>query len=139
MKVLVDTSVWSLILRKKFKPLTHRENNVKSIFIEFIEASRVQLIGPIRQEILSGINEISTFKKLRDHLTPFDDIKIITEDYETAADFFNICMKKGIQGSHIDFLICAIAYNHNLPIFTLDIDFSNYSKCIDIRLIKIPD
>jgi len=139
MKVLVDTSVWSLILRKNSKPLTHRENNVKKIFLEFIEDYKVQLIGPIRQELLSGISEISTFKKLQEHLTPFDDIEIITEDYVTAANFYNICMKKGIQGSHIDFLICAIAHNHNLPIFTLDKDFFNYSKCIDINVISIPD
>ena len=66
-------------------------------------------------------------------------LRSTTEDYETAANCFNICMKKGIQGSHIDFLICAIANNHNLSILTLDKDFSNYSKYIDINLIKIPE
>jgi len=139
MKVIVDTSVWSLILRKKSKRLTQRENNVKSIFQEYLEDSRVQLIGPIRQELLSGLSEINTYKKLREHLIAFDDLEIMTEDYETAANFYNICMKEGVQGSHIDFLICAIGNNHNLPIFTLDKDFLNYSEYIDINLIKIPE
>jgi len=139
MNVLVDTSVWSLILRKQSKPLTQRENTVKIIFQEYLENSRIQMIGPIRQELLSGISEINTFKNLREHLLAFDDLEIKTEDYETAANFFNICMKKGIQGSHIDFLICAIAINHNLSIFTLDKDFINYSKYIDLNLIKISE
>jgi len=137
MKVLVDTSVWSLILRKQVKPLIERENTVKIIFQEYLENSRIQMIGPIRQELLSGISEINTYKNLREHLLAFDDLEIKTEDYETAAKFFNICMKKGIQGSHVDFLICAIAVNHNLQVFTLDKDFIHYSKYIDISLIKI--
>jgi len=35
------------------------------------------------------------------------------------------------------FLICAVAFNHDLPIFTLDKDFSNFSKHINIKLLKI--
>jgi predicted nucleic acid-binding protein len=44
-------------------------------------------------------------------------------DYERAAHVFNACRRKGIQGSNIDFLICAVAHRHAMPIFTLDRDF----------------
>jgi hypothetical protein len=70
---------------------------------------RVQMIGPIRQEILSGIRSESQFKKLQKHLESFPDLPAITKDYVTAANYFNRCRSKGIQGSNTDFLICAIA------------------------------
>ena len=58
------------------KPLTQEKLRIKTIFQEYLENSRIQLIGPIRQEILSGISEISTYKNLREHLIAFDDIEI---------------------------------------------------------------
>ena len=50
MRVLVDTCIWSLALRRKKQP----GSSVEMVeFQELIEEVRVQLIGPIRQEILS--------------------------------------------------------------------------------------
>jgi transposase len=59
---------------------------------------------------------------------------IVSEDYERAAGMFNDCRKKGIQGSQVDFLICAVSVNHGLEIFTLDKDFRHYGKVLDIIL-----
>ena len=67
----------------------------------------------------------------------FPDDDIITEDYEEAAKLYNICRKNGIQGSHIDFIICSISIRKKYSIFTLDKDFENYSKVINIKLHKI--
>jgi predicted nucleic acid-binding protein len=53
-----------------------------------------------------------------------------------AAEFANICRGKGIQGSTIDFLICAVAALENLMIFTTDKDFENYRKHLPIRIIQ---
>jgi hypothetical protein len=61
-----------------------------------IQDHRVQMIGPIRQEILSGIRNESQFKKLQNHLESFPDLPAITEDYVTAAKYFNRCRSKGI-------------------------------------------
>ena len=130
MKVLVDTSVWSLALRNK-KP-----SNTARKLSELILSSLVVLIGPVRQELLSGISNEGTFSELKTKLNAFDDFRITTLDYETAAGFYNICRKQGIQGSHIDFLICAIAYNNDLLIYTTDMDFENYGKHLPIKLLK---
>ena len=40
----------------------------------------------------------------------------------------------GIQGSHIEFLICAVANRMESPIFTNDKEFVHYQKVIPIRL-----
>jgi len=94
------------------------------------------MIGPIRQEILSGIRSESQFKNLRKHLESFPDLPILTEDYVAAARFFNRCRSKGIQGSNTDFLICAVAVRNNFSIYTTDKDFQLFSEHIQIVLHK---
>ena len=132
MKVLVDTSVWSLSLRKR--TLSKREEKIVNELKELIYELRVTIIGPIRQELLSGISDNKKFGNLKEKLESFEDMPISREDYEKAAEISNICRKKGIQGSHTDFLICAVALNNDMAIFTTDIDFSNYKKHIKINL-----
>ena len=130
MKVIVDTSVWSLALRRDRQESTTTVDE----FRRMIRDHRVQMIGPIRQEILSGIRSESQFKKLQKHLESFPDLPAITEDYVTAAKYFNLCRSKGIQGSNTDFLICAMANRNKLSIFTTDKDFELFSKHIKIVL-----
>jgi len=132
MKVIVDTCIWSEALRKK------SDSNQKIIqkLTEFIRDVRVQLIGPIRQELLSGIKSVKQFEELKYYLSTFNDLQINTEDYEKAAEFYNICRRNGIQGSNTGFLICAVADSYNLEIFTTDKDFENYQKYIPIDLYK---
>ena len=134
MKVLVDTSVWSLAFRRKEKRLNELEEKIINELAELINETRAVLIGPIRQEILSGINSKNQFKQLKQSLRAFIDLNIEAKDYEKAAEFFTLCRAKGIQGSHIDLLICSVAFNHNLSIFTTDNDFKYYSEHIDIKL-----
>jgi hypothetical protein len=133
-KVLVDTSIWSIAFRRPAGNMLKEEENHLSNLKTLIEELRVVLIGPIKQEILSGISDEKQFSQLRDKLKAFDDLPIISQDYELAAEFYNTCRNKGIQGSHIDFLICAVAHRNKFLIFTTDQDFAQYSKHIDIKL-----
>ena len=133
MKVIVDTCVWSLALRRDWQD----SNSVVDEFRRMILDHRVQMTGPIRQEILSGIRNEPQFKKLQKHLESFPDLSTITSDYVTAAKYFNLCRSKGIQGSNTDFLICAIANRNKFPIFTTDKDFKLFAKHITIMLHKI--
>jgi predicted nucleic acid-binding protein len=131
MKVLVDTPIWSLALRRK----TRQENaSTKSELASLVEDGRVAMIGPIRQEVLSGIKERAHFDRLREHLRAFSDTEITSDDYEEAASFYNRCRGKGIQGSNTDFLICAIAARNEFSIFTTDADFTHFAKVLPIAL-----
>lgn len=132
MIVLVDTTVWSLALRRK-RP-TPKERLLIDELAELITEFRAVLIGPIRQEILSGISDERQFDTIRRHLSPFEDLPIAADDYEEAARLFNACRGKGVQGSHVDFLICAVAMRHSVPVFTTDGDFENYARHLDIEL-----
>ena len=131
MKVLVDTCIWSKVLR-------HKSSNIElsKKLKDLIADARVCIIGPIRQELLSGISDKKQFNQLKKILSSFEDISLKTSYFEKAAEFSNICRSKGIQGSTIDFLICSIANLENLIIFTEYKDFENYKKYLPIQLIK---
>ncbi|MCA1949336.1 MAG: PIN domain-containing protein [Treponema sp.] len=135
MKVLVDTSVWSLALRKTDK--NEFDAKIVNYLAELIRDTNIVIIGPIRQEILSGISQKARFEELRDKLSIFKDQMLTTDDYVLAAEYYNTCRTKGVQGSHIDFLICAFSVNKNYPIFTLDKDFENYKKYLPINMMRI--
>lgn len=136
MKVLVDTSVWSAALRRKDKKGPALESEQAILRLQaLIDDALVVLVGPVRQEILSGIPDKTRFEALKEKLRAFPDTEIIMADYELAAEFFNICRSNGIQGSHIDFLICAVAAREKFPILTLDKDFASYSRHLPVTLI----
>lgn len=130
MRVIVDTSVWSQALRRG----AHANAAVVDELRELVSARLAQIIGPIRQEILSGVRERTRFEKLKQRLAAFPDLLIETDDYITAAELFNACRSKGVQGSNTDFLICAVALRHRLAIFTTDHDFKLFASHIPIIL-----
>ena len=130
MKVLVDTCIWSLALRRAAAHEDPYTNELR----ELIHEVRVQMIGPIRQEILSGIRSKKQFESLKAHLSAFPDLPLQTHVYERAAEFFNINRRKGVQGSNTDFLICAVSEIYEMPIFTTDKDFMNFMEHINITL-----
>ena len=133
MKVLVDTPIWSYALRTQNKEYQHEIKQLSSL----IGDQRALIIGPIRQEILSGYSDFRKFKKLKEKLSFFENSPIQDSDYEMAAEMCNQCRRQGVQGSHIDFLICAVAKRLDVPIFTTDKDFFHYKKIISIKLFEI--
>ena len=135
MKVLVDTSVWSQALRRqKQETVSNTSLQVVQRLGSLIEDGRVAMLGPIRQELLSGIKTQAQFESLRHILSAFPDEKLDAEDYEMAANSFNACRQLGIQGSNTDFLICAVSLAKKWPIFSLDKDFERYQKCLPLIL-----
>jgi predicted nucleic acid-binding protein len=130
MNVIIDTSVWSLALRRQ-RTITTTE--VREL-AELVREGRAALLGPVRQELLSGVRGEQHFETLRDHLRAFPDIPLDAEDYEEAASFFNKCRAKGIQGSNTDFLICATAVRRGFGILTTDADFTHFARVLPIEL-----
>jgi hypothetical protein len=128
--VLVDTCVWSLALRRRERKDDPEVRELETL----IRDGRVQLIGPIRQEILSGIARKAQFDRIRLSLAAFPDLAIEAEDHELAASYNNLCRAKGIQGSNADFLICAVGVQHQHEIYTTDADFELFVRCLPITL-----
>ncbi|MCF3576694.1 PIN domain-containing protein [Planktothrix agardhii] len=132
MNVLVDSSVWSLALRRN---TTNEAIVIVNVLRDLIADGRVVLLGAIRQEVLSGVRYKEQFSRLQEYLRAFPDLELTTEDFELAAEFFNTCRTKGVQGSNTDFLLCAVAHCRGYSIFTTDKDFENFRSHIPVILL----
>ena len=142
MKLLVDTSVWSLALRRRANAtLSPEEKRLTAVLAEAISDGRVVMIGPIRQELLSGIKEQAQFEKLRTSLAAFRDEPIDTTDYEEAARLYNVCRTQGVECGPVDILICAVAVRRKWSVLANDARLNNAYRlpCEHRRLSDSPE
>lgn len=134
MNALIDTSVWSLALRRKVRDLSAVDRAFVEELVDLVNEDRARIIGAVRQELLSGIKVAEQYRRLRLQLRAFLDEPISTSDYESAAKVCNDCRSKGIAATPIDSLICAVALDRQWSIFTIDADFERYAQLLPIRL-----
>jgi hypothetical protein len=136
MIVVIDTSVWSLVLRRRAgASLQADETSHVRNLNDLILAGRVALLGAIRQELLSGIKERKQFARLQHYLAAFPDVPLLSSHYERAAEMWNTCRSHGIVGSPTDMLICSVASGRDWLIYTLDQDFSRYAKYLPLKFL----
>lgn len=130
MKVLVDTCAWSLMLRRRKRAvLSGEEQSIRDALTELIQDGRVAIIGPIRQEVLSGIQDAAQFERLREALAAFRDEPLNTTHFEEAARLFNVCRSRGVECGPIDILICSVAAEMRWPILTND---QGLLRCMEV-------
>lgn len=134
MRVLIDTPVWSLALRRRSRELGPEEGRLVAAWRSLIADGLAVLAGPVRQEVLSGIRDEAAFHKVRHGLAGLATLPATEEDHDEAALFYNRCRAAGIAGSGADFLICALARRADLAIMTTDRDFERYAAHVPIRL-----
>ena len=134
MKVLVDTSIWSIALRRQPEKLAVWQQDAVRELSGLIEDGRAVLVGPVRQELLSGIAIHTKFQALANSLRAFPDDPVAIAEWERAAQIHNACRSRGIAGSAIDFLLCAIAVERKLEVFTEDADFGRYQPVAGFSL-----
>jgi predicted nucleic acid-binding protein len=133
MKVIVDTSVWSLAFRRRKVVKTPEVDAL----MHLVEQGQVVLLGPVRQEVLSGIKHQDQFERLRERLAAFPDLGLTTRDFETAAELCNLCITKGVQAAHTDFLIAAAAVIRGYAVLSADRDFENIARIIPVRTYEL--
>jgi predicted nucleic acid-binding protein len=129
-KLLVDTSVWSLALRrKKTAGLSPDEQKLKAELVQAIQDGRVAMLGLLRQELLSGIKEKTQFDKVKAALDPYLDEPINTADYEYAALVYNECRNQGVEAGTVDILICAVAVRRGWEVLSGD---GGLNRCLAV-------
>jgi hypothetical protein len=130
MKLIVDTCVWSLSLRRQDKArIGSSEQQMLAELREAIQNRRAAILGAIRQEILSGIRDRAQFAKTRELLEPFLDEEVRADDYVEAARLFNLCRNHGVQCGSVDMLLCAVAVRKHYGILTHD---QGLLRCIEV-------
>lgn len=138
MMVLVDTSVWSLSMRRDEKNLNATEAKIRAQVAQLLREGRAKIIGPIRQELLSGIPDQAKFKYVLSRMRALDNEEVEAIDYEEAARINNSLRAKGITATPIDCLICAVALRLALAIFTTDRDFDHFTSVLPLTLYATP-
>jgi hypothetical protein len=93
-----------------------------------------QKLGRLDKNHSLAIATAINFLKLKGPLEHFSDEPMVGEDYTTAAELSNHYSVSGVQGSHTDFLFCAVAMRLEVEIFTTDKDFERYVLHLPIGL-----
>lgn len=144
MKVLVDTSIWSLALRRKggTAKLNDEEKRLVALLVEAIRDGRALVAGPIRQEVLSGIATPEQFAEVKTKLDPFPDQPIGSADYIEAARLYNLSRRRGVECGAVDMLLCALAYRNEWTILARDGGMERSIAAIEAetgkRLAEVP-
>jgi predicted nucleic acid-binding protein len=134
MKILLDTSIWSLALRRK-SGVVSAESVMLRTLIE--QGEDIHLLGIILQEVLQGIKNPKDFHLLKDYLDAFPLIELTRDDYIKAAELKNRLIKKGKQISTIDALIASASISYSCYLFTTDRDFENIAQHSSLKLFRM--
>jgi predicted nucleic acid-binding protein len=130
-KVLVDTSVWSLALRKG-GPADHPAVRKLRTLLEGNEA--VVLTPLILQECLQAFRGEKTFQKMVGYFEPFPLLPLGREEAVVAARLHRNCARKGVSASTVDCAIAAAAVHHECSLLTADDDFKHVARHSKLRL-----
>jgi predicted nucleic acid-binding protein len=129
--LLVDTSVWSLALRRDAPPDLPEVFALRSA----LEASQVVVTtGLILQEVLQGFSG----PKARDQiLERFRNLPLLTPDradHVEAADLRNDCRRRGVQVGTIDALLTRLCQRYELMLLTTDRDFQRIAAVTELSV-----
>lgn len=135
MNVVVDTCIWSLLLRRRPSArLDAYERQLKLELRELGDEGRICMLGVIRQELLTGIHSAGHFKQVRERLAPFEDYKLTPAVHERAAENANYCRKRGVETYTVDMLICTVAQIESMPVFSTDPDIARIARLLLLKL-----
>lgn len=135
MTVLVDTSVWSLALRRD------SPTNSPAIvgLTTALESDLVVTTGLIVQELLQGVLPHRTQTEIRRRFSALPVVQPTRDDHIAAADLRNTCRRSGVQLGTIDALIAQLCIAHDLELLSTDLDFEHAARHCDLRLWSVRD
>lgn len=131
MTFLVDTSVWSLALRRDQiveNPALHRLKQALST------REPVATTGIILQELLQGIRGPKQQEAIVGRFSVLPMVSPDLQDHVEAASIRNHCRRNGIHLGTIDALIASLAIRHSLVILTTDKDIQHAAKHVELRI-----
>jgi predicted nucleic acid-binding protein len=131
MTLLVDTSVWSLALRRDGAVTTPEVAALR----EAIEGSDVVVTtGLVLQELLQGFNGPKDRQAIMDRFGALPLIQPDREDHVAAAAVRKACRRSGVQMGTIDALLIQLCGRHDLTLLSADKDFSNAAAFVPFKL-----
>lgn len=130
-KLLVDTSVWSLALRRDAPDPVPE---VATLREALSGGEDVATTGMILLELLRGAVPQSARSAISRAFDSLLFLEPTRADYESAADLANDCRARGVQLGSVDALIAQLAIRHELTLLTTDRDFVHAARCVPVRV-----
>lgn len=131
MTLMVDTSVWSLALRRDAPPDVPE---VAALRDALSGATTVVGTGLILQELLQGFMPARAQRQIADRFAGIGLVQPRRSDHVAAAELRNSCRRAGVQLGTIDALIAQLCIAHGLELLTTDRDFTYAARHGDLRL-----
>ena len=133
MSLLVDTSVWSLALRRDQDADAPQ---VRALREALAGADIVVTTGLILQELLQGFVGPRAGKDIIERFTALPTLSPDRRDHIDAALLRNQCRRAGVQLGTIDALLAQLCIRHRLTLLTTDQDFVHAASHCPLRLWK---
>jgi predicted nucleic acid-binding protein len=134
LSLFVDTSVWSLLLRRD-RPADNRE--VRAL-VQAIEAGeRIVTTGLVLQELLQGFAGPKARDQIVERFAAFPLLVPDREDHVAAAELRTVCRKRGVQVGTIDALLAQLCVRHELTLLSSDRDFELMSAHCSLRIWNV--
>lgn len=130
MNVFVDTSVWSLALRRDSPPDSAEVHELRRA----LETGAVYSTGLVLQELLQGFSKPKGHKQIVSHFAALPLLIPDREDHIEAAELHNTCRRKGIQIGTIDALLAELCVRHEMVMLTTDKDFHNIAAVVSLSV-----
>lgn len=131
MTLLVDTSVWSLALRKDTRS---SQPEVQQLKDALLGADVVVTTGLVLQELLQGFSGAKASAQIIERFAALPLLQPDREDHICAAELRNTCRRAGIQVGTIDALLAQLCIRHELTLLSTDNDFRLASKHCALRV-----
>lgn len=132
MSLFVDTSVWSLALRRD-NPQDSRE--VELLHRALSEGVAVFTTGLVLQELLQGFTGAKAASQIVHRFAALPFVIPNRTDHIQAAEIRNACRRNGVQTGTIDALLAQLCLRHELELLTTDNDFKHISEVYPLHLI----
>ncbi|MDH4106761.1 MAG: PIN domain-containing protein [Gammaproteobacteria bacterium] len=130
MNVFVDTSVWSLALRRDAPPDVPEVAELRRA----LEAGAVYCTGLVLQELLQGFAKPKAHRQIVDRFAALPLLVPDRDDHIHAADIRNRCRRKGVQAGTIDALLAQLCVRYDLTMLTTDKDFDNMASVVALSV-----
>jgi predicted nucleic acid-binding protein len=137
LNLFVDTSVWSLALRRD-RPGGEKAGGPAVPFLEdaLRRSATVYTTGLVLQELLQGFSGPKARAAI---LASFAALALLVpdrEDHVAAAELRNGCRRRGLQIGTIDALLAQVCLRHDLLMLTTDADFMHVARFFPLRVWK---
>jgi hypothetical protein len=136
--VLVDTPIWSLALRRKTRDLSSHDQRIILTLQKLAQQGEVQLLGMVRQEMLSGVRDERRFLIIRDRLRAFPDVSARASGFPRGSQLKYPVPSGRLTSSTVDIYDRRCCLRNGWQIFSTDADFFHFAKVVPIQLFVLP-